>query len=73
MNDTFESFFQDPTPVEPVAAKKPRLVIAKKRKAGAGRKQVYTSKCVPFTSSIPAEAIEEVKLFITAVRNKYKK
>ena len=71
MNGTFESFFQDEQPQEvatPVLVK-----TVKKRKAGAGRKQVYTSKCVPFTSSIPAEAIEEVKLFITAVRNKYKK
>ena len=70
MND-FGNFFEDEQPQE-VAT--PVLVKAvKKRKAGAGRKQVYTSKCVPFTSSIPAEAIEEVKLFITAVRHKYRK
>ena len=71
MNDTFESFFEDSTPIEPIT--KSESVIIKKRKAGSGRKQIYTSKAVTFTTSIPGESLEEVKLFITAVKNKYKK
>jgi len=50
------------------------VVTAKKiRKPGGGRKQIYTSKCVPYNTSIPSEALEELNIFIKALKAKYKK
>ena len=45
----------------------------KARKAGSGRKQLYTSKCVSFVASVPSEAIDELKDFTINLKTKYKK
>ena len=45
----------------------------KARKAGSGRKQLYTSKCVSFVASVPSEAINELKDFTINLKAKYKK
>mgnify|MGYP003651778573 CR=1 FL=1 len=45
----------------------------KARKAGSGRKQLYTSKCVSFVASVPSEAIDELKDFTINLKAKYKK
>jgi hypothetical protein len=37
-----------------------------------GRKQIYTSKSVPFNTSIPEEAVSEVKNAIESIKKKYK-
>ena len=50
------------------------VVTAKKpRKPGGGRKQIYTSKCVPYNTSMPSEALEELNIFVKALKAKYKK
>lgn len=47
--------------------------LKKARKAGSGRKQLYTSKCVSFVASVPSEAINELKDFTINLKAKYKK
>jgi hypothetical protein len=53
----------------PIEIPKPK----KARKAGSGRKQLYTSKCVSFVASVPSEAIDELKDFTINLKAKYKK
>ena len=55
--------------VEDVVGATPKKV----RKAGSGRKQLYTSKCVSFVASVPSEAIDELKDFTINLKAKYKK
>lgn len=62
---TFQTEVQPETTAQPV--------VAKKRKAGGGRKQMYTSKCVPFATSIPQEAIPALKEFTKSLKAQYKK
>lgn len=49
------------------------IATKRKRKPGAGRKQLYTSKCVTYATSMPSEALDELKVFVTALKAKYKK
>ena len=51
----------------------PPIKVRKARKVGSGRKQLYTSKCVPFVASVPLEAIDELKDFTINLKAKYKK
>ena len=62
---TFQTETQPETTAQPV--------VAKKRKAGGGRKQMYTSKCVPFATSIPQEALPLLKEFTKSLKAQYKK
>jgi hypothetical protein len=49
------------------------VITKKKRKPGAGRKSIYTSKSVSFSASIPTDAIGELKEFVNNLKNKYRK
>jgi hypothetical protein len=53
--------------------KQPQIKVAKKRKPGAGRKTIYTSRSVSFSTSVPQEAINELKEIVDTLKAKYKK
>jgi len=59
--------------IDSVVAEESSPKIKKKRKAGGGRKPIYTSKSKTFTTSIPENAIPELKSFLTTLKNKHKK
>lgn len=51
----------------------PQIKVARKRKPGAGRKPVYTSRSVSFSTSIPQEAVDELREMVNTLKAKYKK
>lgn len=65
--------FQEQEQSRPITTASTVVTAKKPRKPGGGRKQIYTSKCVPYNTSIPSEALEELNIFIKALKAKYKK
>lgn len=65
--------FQEQEQSTPITTASTVVTAKKTRKPGGGRKQIYTSKCVPYNTSIPSEALEELNIFIKALKAKYKK
>lgn len=65
--------FQEQEQSTPITTASTVVTAKKPRKPGGGRKQIYTSRCVPYNTSIPSEALEELNIFIKALKAKYKK
>lgn len=65
--------FQQQDQTTQMTAESTVVTTKKPRKSGAGRKQMYTSKCITYSAAIPLEAIDEVKDFVKNLKIKYKK
>lgn len=65
--------FQEQDQTTQMTAAATVVTTKKPRKSGAGRKQMYTSKCITYSAAIPLEAIDEVKDFVKNLKIKYKK
>lgn len=65
--------FQEQDQTTHMTAASTVVTTKKPRKSGAGRKQMYTSKCITYSAAIPLEAIDEVKDFVKNLKIKYKK
>lgn len=50
-----------------------QIKVSKKRKPGAGRKPIYTSRSVSFSTSIPKEAVDELREVVNTLKAKYRK